>query len=151
MERLDPSKLFTTFNDETPGNPIIPRKYILTHSDITAELFLAEGRQFDGKATGPIQGQVLAKWRRYLNGNALYGLVQVDAGKADKTISSIRYKIFQQELPLALEAIRFGDRKFFEAHPTLDDAPIWITFVSVYPEFRRTQYWGTPGKYAPAY
>lgn len=45
MERLNPEKLTTTFSGVTPKNSIIPRKYTLTHSDLTAELFLTVGRQ----------------------------------------------------------------------------------------------------------
>jgi hypothetical protein len=36
----------------------------------------------------------------------------------------LRYKIFQGELPLVLEALRYGDRSFFAARPQLDKAPI---------------------------
>jgi hypothetical protein len=144
---LDPKKLNTIFNGVTPINPIIPRKYTLTHSDITAELFLAVGWKFAYEATGPMRDEVLAKWHRHQNGYALYGLVQVDSQNGNKAASAVRYKVFQQELPLAFEAIRYGDRKFFHAHPTLDDAPIWITFSSVYPEYNGIQYWGTPSKY----
>lgn len=148
MERLEPEKLTTTFNGVTAKSPIIPRKYTLTHSDVTAELFLTVGRQFAYEAISPMRDEVLAQWRRSPNGYALYGRVQIDAKTGNKIISATRYKIFKQELSLALEALRFGDRKFFESHPTLDDAPIWITFVSVYPEFNGIEYWGTPDQYA---
>jgi len=33
-----------------------------------------------------------------------------------------RYNIFQSELPLALEAIRYGDGTLFDNNPHLDDA-----------------------------
>ena len=147
MERLNPEKLSTTFSGVTPKKPIIPRKYTLTHSDLTAELFLTVGRQIACGTLGPIRDEVVAKWRRFQNGYALYGLVQVDDMAGKKSISAVRYKIFQQEMPLALEAIRFGDRKFFEAHPTLGDAPIKIAFASRYPEYNDIQYWGTPNDY----
>lgn len=135
MERLNPEKLTTTFDDVTQRNPIIPRKYTLTHSDITAELFLTVGRQIAFEKIGPMREEVVATWQRFQNGYALYGLVRVDAPKEHKTISAARYKIFQQEMPLALEAIRFGDRKFFDTHPSLGNAPIWIIFASRYREY----------------
>lgn len=147
MRALDPKKLTTTFNGVNPVNPIIPRKYTLTHSDITAELFLAVGWKFAYEAIGPMRDEVLAKWYRHQNGYALYGLVQVDSQNDNKTASASRYRVFQEQLPLALEAIRYGDRKFFRAHPALDDAPIWIAFSSVYPEYNGIQYWGTPSQY----
>ena len=147
MERLNPEKLVTTFSGVTPKNPIIPRKYTLTHSDLTAELFLTVGRQIAYETITPMRDEVVAKWRRFQNGYALYGLVQVDALEGKKSISAARYKIFQQEMPLALEAIRFGDRKFFDTHPSLGNAPIWIVFASRYREYNEVQYWSTPNKY----
>lgn len=99
MERLNPEKLATTFIGVTPKNPIIPRKYTLTHSDLTAELFLTVGRQIAYEAIGSMRDEVMAKWRRFQNGYTLYCLVQVDALKGNKTISAVRYKILQQEMP----------------------------------------------------
>ena len=40
----------------------------------------------------------------------------------------MRLAIFKRELPLVLEALRFGDRRLFEAHPELDQAPILVHF-----------------------
>jgi hypothetical protein len=41
MERLNPEKLHVEFRPGvTEAEPIIPRRYTLTHSDITADLFL---------------------------------------------------------------------------------------------------------------
>ncbi len=147
MKKLNPEKLTTTFSGVTSKNPIIPRKYTLTHSDITAELFLAVGQQFAYQAISPMRDEVLAEWRHSQEGYALYIRVQVDVKTETKAISAARYRIFKQELPLALEAIRLGDKNFFEAHSRLDNAPIWITFVSVYPEFNNIEYWGTPRHY----
>ena len=147
MKRLNPKKLITNFSGVTKRHPIIPRRYTLTHSDITAELFLTVGREFAYEELTPERDEVLAKWRRYQNGYALYCRVQVDAKKGSKVISAARYKIFKRELPLALEAIRFGDKKFFESHPLLDHAPIWILFASNYQEYNGIQYWGTPSQY----
>jgi len=147
VKGLDPKKLTTIFNCVTPINPIIPRKYTLTHSDVTAELFLAVGLKFAYETIGPMRDEVLAKWRPYQNGYTLYGLVHADSQNGNKAESAVRYKIFQENLPLALEAIRYGDRKFFHTHPPLDEAPIYIKFSSVFPEYNGVQYWGTPSQY----
>jgi hypothetical protein len=37
-----------------------------------------------------------------------------------------RYAIFRSELPLALEAMRYGDRSLFDSNPELDNAIIYI-------------------------
>ena len=47
MERLNPEKLYVEFRSGvTPTEPIIGRKYTLTHSDATAELFLTIGIEY---------------------------------------------------------------------------------------------------------
>lgn len=147
MKRLDPEKLYVELRPGTTiTEPVVGRKYTLTHSDITAELFLTIGIRFAYDKITDMRDEVLAEWR-INNGNLfLYGYVYVD-GQFGPTVSAIRNAIFRRELPLALEAIRYGDRAFFDAHPSLDNAPIWIHFDSTNPEYNRVDNWGTPSDY----
>ena len=47
MKKLNPDQLYVEFkNGVTMIEPVIDRKYTLTHSDITAELFLTIGLQY---------------------------------------------------------------------------------------------------------
>jgi hypothetical protein len=55
--------------------------------------------------------------------------------------------IFQRELPLVLEALRFGDGRLFAAHPELDQVPIQIHFHARQARYERTETWGTPADY----
>lgn len=143
VKRLNPDKLYVEYRPGvTKTEPVISRKYTLTHSDITADLFLNIGLQFAYDKINPMRDEVLAEWRTY-NGNPfLYVYVYVD-GQFEPLVSSIRDGIFRRELPLALEAIRYGDNSFFDAHPDLDNAPIWIHFDSTNPDYNRFEYWGT--------
>jgi hypothetical protein len=44
-----PEKLTVAFIDDVTGTePVIPRRYTLTHSDVTGELYLAIGKQYLG-------------------------------------------------------------------------------------------------------
>lgn len=147
MKRLDPDKLYVEFRTGvTLIEPVIGRKYTLTHSDITADLFLAIGLQFAYDKINAMRDEVLAEWRTNNGISFLYAYVYVD-GQFGPTVSALRNAIFRRELPLALEAVRYGDRLFFEAHPDLDNAPIWIHFDSTNPEYNRLENWGTPGDY----
>jgi hypothetical protein len=68
---LRPEKLQTKFITESdPDGPAWPRKYTLTHSDISGELFLSIGTEYDHKAvsglyTRIMRDEVLAE---FLNG-----------------------------------------------------------------------------------
>lgn len=127
MKRLNPDKLFVELRGGvTLTEPILGRKYTLTHSDITADLFLTIGMQYAFDKTSDMRDEVLAEWvmDEYLY---LYVYVYVD-DQLDPAISAIREEIFRRELPLALEAIRYGDRYLFKSYPYLDNACIWVCF-----------------------
>jgi hypothetical protein len=54
-----------------------------------------------------------------------------------------RYNIFCSELSLALEAIRFGDKAFFDHDPKLDKIPVLVHFKSTDSRFNKTEKWGS--------
>jgi hypothetical protein len=60
----------------------------------------------------------------------------------------LRYHIFRAELPLALAAIRYGDRAFFELNPELDHVPLYIHFQSTNARFHKIEKWGSMGDYS---
>ena len=134
-----------------PTNPIAPRRYTLTHSDTTGELFLTVGSEYDesqtcGWYTRLMRDEVLAEWKDTNEGPALHVYCHVCGGIVFGS-PSLRNKIFRHELPLALEALRCGDRAFFEAHPQLDTAPIWVHFEATTPRYDSTEQWGVPADY----
>ncbi len=147
MKKLNPDQLYVEFkNGLTMIKPVIGRKYTLTHSDITAELILTIGLRFAFEEINAMRDEVLAEWNMHHHSPFLFVYVYVD-GTFGPEVTAVRDAIFRRELPLALEAIRYGDRKFFAAHPALDSAPIWIHFDSTNPLYNKFEHWGTPGDY----
>ncbi len=147
MKRLNPDKLNVEFRPGvTITEPVIGLKYTLTHSDITAELFLTIGLKFAYDKVNAMRDEVLAEWRTNNGFPFPYAYVFVD-GQFGSAVSALRNAIFRRELPLALEAIRYGDKRFFIEHADLDKAPIWIYFDSTYPKYNRFEFWGTPNDY----
>ncbi|NLL74022.1 MAG: hypothetical protein GX237_10910 [Clostridiales bacterium] len=128
MNRLNPDMLVTEFRDDvTKTKPILGRKYTLTHSDITGELFLTIGMEYASDQFNILRDEVIAEWRK--SNGALYLQVYIYiGGRSDEGRTVIREEIFRRELPLALEAIRYGDRFLFFVHSYLDDASIRICF-----------------------
>jgi hypothetical protein len=61
---------------------------------------------------------------------------------------SFREEIFRRELPLALQAIRYGDRAFFNYHPEMNLYPIIVFFLYNNPELNKAEDWGTFADYA---
>lgn len=93
-----------------------------------------------------MRDEVLSEWRTCNGSLFLYAYVFID-GQQEADLTAILDAIFRRELPLALEAIKYGDSEFFRAHPGLDHAPIWIHFDSKNPQYNRFENWGTPGNY----
>ncbi|MBM7871551.1 hypothetical protein JOC70_003051 [Clostridium pascui] len=147
MSRLNPEKLSVEFKDGvTATAPIIPRRYTLTHSDITAELFLTIGLKYAYEKINAMRDEVLGEWIRKADCYFFHVYLYVD-GEFCPMVTAVRNYVFRRELPLALEAIRYGDRVFFNAYPELDNAPIIVHFMSSNPQFNKVEDWGTFSNY----
>ena len=152
MGRLRPEKLHTQFTHGTePERLVIPRRYTLTHSDVTGDLFLSVGpehnrQQLAGWQARVMRDEVLGEWQEDTDGPALHVHCHVSGGLLVGT-PRMRIAIFRRELPLVLEALRFGDRALYDAHPELDQAPVWVHFHATQWRYDRTEAWGTPAKY----
>ena len=152
MTRLRPEKLHVTFAPGTrPDDPLIPRAYTLTHSDLTGDLFLTIGPEYDteqisGLYTRMMRDEVLAEWTRIEEATALHVHCHVSGGLTLGP-AGVRFSIFKRELPLVLEALRYGDRRLFEARPTLDEAAIQVHFHATQRRYDRVERWGVPTDY----
>ena len=139
-----PEKLTVEYMDgATTTEPFIPRRYTLTHSDLTGELFLNIEINYAWGKINSLRDEVLGEWKKYGSSLYFYVYLHVDQGQYNPSVLAKRTEIFRRELPLALTAIRYGDRYFFNTFPHLDQAPIIVNFMSAYPQFTRQENWGT--------
>lgn len=151
MSRFDPKKLRVVFKDGTkPYSPLIPRFYTLTHSDFSGKLFLTIAAAFDREAlnkwqTRLMRDEVVGEWCE--DGPILQLSCHVSGKGLDFGTASWRYRIFKYHMPMVLQTLRYGDRLLYEAHPTLDAAPILIHFRSHQKQYNRVERWGVPGDY----
>jgi len=131
------------------ARPVEGRRYTLTHSDITAELFLDIGYVYNYKSINPkMRDEVLAEWRKDKHGRlSLVGIAYVDGGEFSQTVAGTRFAIFKKEMATALKGIIYGDRPFYANYPFLLNAPIYIHYLSVYPQYSQFFYYGTPRQY----
>lgn len=147
MSKLNKDKLLVKFKPcVTKTEPIAGRRYTLTHSDITAELFLVVGLNYAYEDITSMRDEVLGEWSKINKNSTLKIYLHVD-GKLGPINAIIRYKVFKKELPLALEAIRYGDREFFTANPELDNTSVIVYFDSKYRWLNRVENWGSLSKY----
>lgn len=152
MRRLKPEKLQVSFTRGTlPDSLVLPRRYTLTHSDRTGELFLTISSDFDKKQisglyTRFMRDEVLAEIIRDVCSITLKVYCHISEGVIIGT-AGFRCRIFHAELPLVLEAIRYGDRVLFETNPELDDTPVQIHFTSGNRKYAGVEHWGTMNRY----
>jgi hypothetical protein len=152
MQRLNPEKLQVI--DLIGGNledNSLPRRYTLTHSDRTGDMLLTISRDFDKKQisgwyTRLMRDEVLAEFAGDRGSPELRVYCHVSGGLVFGT-ARLRYNIFRAELRLALEAIRYGDRTFFETGEFLDRAPVRVCFHSHKHRYNCEENWGTLGDY----
>lgn len=124
---------------------LLPRKYTLTHSDATGDLFLKIGITYDEKEisgwyTRLMRDEVLAEWvesqplQLHLHLHVSGGLVLGPA--------KWRASIFRQHLPLVLQAICFGDSAFINRSEACLNAPILVHFHASRAKFDKIENWG---------
>ena len=141
MNRLDPEKLTVEFMEGvTDRAPIIPRRYTLTHSDIMGDLYLTIGPDFVFDKVRSMRDEVLGEWLLLENGIRYNVYLHMD-GEFGQGIDT-RNDMLRRELPLALQAIRYGDRRFFDMHPEMDKHPIIVYFLYANPEQNKAEDWG---------
>lgn len=126
----------------------LPRAYTLTHSDITAKLTLAVSQsinkaQIQGWYNRLQRDEVLAEWKKSQGSMSLHVHCHISGGHwLLDTIAKLRFYIFRKELPVVLEAFRYGDENLFKNHPELEEALVWVYFHSNVKEFNRVECWG---------
>lgn len=152
MKRLNPVKLHVSYlAGAIPEKFTLPRCYTLTHSDRTGDLFLSIGTRFEAK-------QVAGLYTRLMRDEVLAEFIDKDGNPELRVYCHVsggfilgtakwRYDIFRKELPLVLEAIRYGDRIIFEENPELDNCPVSIVFKSTNDKFNRVEAWGVTADY----
>jgi hypothetical protein len=152
MTRLIPEKLHVKFlSGMTPYSFETPRYYTLTHSDTTGDLFLSIGPCHDIKQTSKLytrlmRDEVLAELTKDSNQLVLDVHCHVSGGLVIGH-AKWRYGIFYAELSLPLEAIRYGDKAFFEQNPQLDQTPVLVHFNSANKKYNKTEKWGNIADY----
>lgn len=142
---FNPDRLYVEFREGiTSTEPINLRSYTLTHSDITADLFLTIGLKFARDKINFMRDEVLGKWTKLGGYYVCNVYVDLDVdGQFTQTVAAKRNDIFRRELPLAFQAIKYGDGRLFHSYPALNNSSIIVHFQSIYPPLNKVENWGT--------
>lgn len=147
MSNFNSNKVFVQYRDKMmPYDPIKGRKYTITHSDFTAQLFVFVGENYAKDQITKMRDEVRISWEKEKTGHILLGSVIVD-GEGVVGNTHIRNNIFYKEMPTALKALRQADRFIFEDEPKLDRTPVFIHFISSNPLYDKIYNFGPIEKY----
>jgi hypothetical protein len=152
MSNLRPEKLCVKFMGEAdPEGPANPRRYTLTHSDTTGDLFLSVGSDYARKAisgfyTRLMRDDVLAELLESQSGPELHVYCHVSGGLVVGS-ARWRYAIFQRHMRQVLQAFRYGDEVFYTANPRFENAVVIIHFHSTKKCYHMIENWGYTSDY----
>lgn len=147
MESFHSSRVNVEYRDGvTETKPIEGRKYTMTHSDDTAELYVTVGKSYAKDKIGPLRDEVLLEFQQQDDQLQLIGAVLIDAEHMNWD-SEKRNQIFLREMSTALKAIRYADNTLFEQNPMLDEIPIYLWFQSTKEEYNQLYDFGTMREY----
>jgi hypothetical protein len=147
MNRLNPAKLHVNLSTGSAVDLLnLLRRYTVTHSDSTGDLFLTIGSDYEKK-------QVSGLYTRLMRDEVRAELIGIDNHRELKVYCHVsgglvfgsakwRSKIFHSELPLVLEVIRYGDRTLFDINPFLDRVPVNVYFQSHNRQYNQVENWG---------
>ena len=146
MSRLNINKLHVKNNIGNNTEIYYPRRYTLTHSDTTGDLFLSIDTGYDNIAlsnwyTKFMRDEVLAEWQEERDNQYLMIYCHICGGICFGW-ASLRNQIFRRELPLAIEAICNGDIKLINDNPILKEAKVIVNFYATKREYNKTEHWG---------
>jgi len=153
MSEFNPKKLHVNFIDgDSIQDSIFPRRYTLTHSDITGELFLSIGKDFDYKKfSNPysklMRDEVLGEWQNA--GQIMLNIHCTVSGGIAIGSAKWRESIFRQHMKMVLKAICYGDRSFLKENRDFLYAPIYIYFHKRQKENDLTEKWGIISDFMP--
>jgi hypothetical protein len=146
------SRLHVTFDANIERDTLtLPRRYTLTHSDVTGELFLSIAREYNRKQisgwyTRFMRDEVLGEWLQEEGEYSLNLFCHVSGGVVFGT-AGMRYNIFRQHMPLVLQAFHEGDSALYKRQPELRETPVIVHFSAWQKRFCKTESWGNIGEY----
>lgn len=152
MNELNPEKIHVKNRlVEKDMKNIIPRRYTLTHSDKTGDVFLTIDLDYDDKQTSAfytklMRDEVLAEWKEVENRFELHVYVHVSGGVVFGW-AGMRDRIFRHHLPFTLNVFRHGDNELFNIFPFLDNTHIFVHFNSRKKKYNKIENYGVFRKY----
>ncbi|MHA2357892.1 MAG: staygreen family protein [Candidatus Heimdallarchaeaceae archaeon] len=145
MVSFNPNKLKVNYLD-TDDIDILSRKYTLTHSDRTGDLFLSIGKNYDYKKLKKLyvrfmRDEVLAEWKKDDDKYELHIYTHISGGFIFGG-AKLRDAIIRSHLPLVFDVIIYAERDLIKTYSFLEEASIFVHFNSKRKKYDRIENMG---------
>ena len=152
MSDLQHENLHVSYlGDVSPGELSFPRRYTLTHSDLSGEMFLTIGREYNSRQYAGLysrlmRDEILGELKKDPEGLSLHVYGHVSGGCA---FGGARWRndLLHYHMPAVIEAFHFGESQLISREPKIDKARVWVHFASHRARFNRVEDWGVFSKY----
>jgi len=151
MSYFNPKKLHINHVEVDEDLFNLPRKYTLTHSDRTGELFLTISRNYDQKQisdwyTRFMRDEVLGEWKMENEKTELHLYFHISGGFVFGW-AKMRDTIIRSHLKLVFQSIRYSERNLILKNQFLDSSPIYAHFISHRKKFNSVEQFGCLKEY----
>ena len=146
MNSFNPNKLHIKVINVEEEVINLPRKYTLTHSDRTGDLFLTisdchDEKQISDWYTKFMRDEVLGEWKIIGEKKELHLYFHISGGIIFGW-AKLRDKIIRSHLRLVFQCIRYGENKLIRKNQSLDISPIFAHFKSKRKKFNTIEQFG---------
>ncbi|DBA96597.1 TPA: hypothetical protein ACH3X1_015460 [Trebouxia sp. C0004] len=127
--------------------PQHPRRYTLTHNDLTGQLLLTIGhyynkKQLSGWYNRLLRDEILAYWQFGSDKPLLHIECHVSGEETWLAPPILRDYIFRREMPLVLNVINFAEAPLLADNPAMADAQVMVHLASHVQAYHATVLWG---------
>ncbi|HUT82761.1 MAG TPA: staygreen family protein [Candidatus Bathyarchaeia archaeon] len=151
MSYLNPKKLHVKFVDIEEEVFSLPRRYTLTHSDKTGDMFLTIAKDYDKQQisnwyTKFMRDEVLGEWK--INGETkeLHLYFHICGGFIFGW-AKLRDTIIRHHMKLVFQSIRYGEKNLIYKNEEIDSSPIFAHFYSKRKKFNTIEQHGCLNDY----
>lgn len=127
------------------------RRYTLTHNDITGQLWLTVGAEYNsdqisGFYTRLLRDEVIGEWQSDVQGQpSLHLFCHVSGEERWLAPPTLRNYIFRREMPLVLDCVIHAERELLKHKPQLAQAKVFVHFQSSLQALDSIECWGVLG------
>lgn len=131
----------------TTTEPVRFRKYTVKHNEDSTIIDVIIGPEFEGLELSTISTDIIyGQWFWFVDDIYQLNLFAF-VGDYPYSVAKERYEQFLSKMPITISAIVNGDIEFLNNRPVLKDTPIFVRFISKYPNFNKISSYGTIRQY----